>query len=82
VKRAIDASLKRLRTDHIDLYYLHRVDPKTPIEETVGAMAERELRQEPRVGKQADRCDRAQGSRGWLALSGGDDGSDREIERL
>jgi len=39
VKRAIDASLKRLRTDHIDLYYLHRVDPKTPIEETIGAMA-------------------------------------------
>jgi aryl-alcohol dehydrogenase-like predicted oxidoreductase len=40
VKRAIDASLQRLRTDHIDLYYLHRVDPKTPIEDTVGAMAE------------------------------------------
>jgi len=39
-RRSIDASLKRLRTDHIDLYYLHRLDPKTPIEETVGAMAE------------------------------------------
>ena len=35
-----DASLKRLGTDYIDLYYQHRVDPKTPIEETVGAMAE------------------------------------------
>jgi aryl-alcohol dehydrogenase-like predicted oxidoreductase len=35
-----DASLKRLGTDHIDLYYQHRVDPDTPIEETVGAMAE------------------------------------------
>ncbi len=34
-----DASLKRLRIDHIDLYYQHRVDPKVPIEETVGAMA-------------------------------------------
>lgn len=33
------ASLKRLGTDHIDLYYLHRVDPKTPIEDTLGAMA-------------------------------------------
>ena len=39
VKACCDASLKRLRTDHIDLYYQHRVDPKTPIEETVGAMA-------------------------------------------
>ena len=33
-------SLKRLGVDHIDLYYQHRVDPQTPIEETVGAMAE------------------------------------------
>ncbi len=40
VKASCDASLKRLRTDYIDLYYQHRVDPKTPIEETVGAMAE------------------------------------------
>jgi aryl-alcohol dehydrogenase-like predicted oxidoreductase len=40
VKQACEASLKRLRTDHIDLYYQHRVDPNTPIEETVGAMAE------------------------------------------
>ena len=40
VKSACDASLQRLRVDHIDLYYLHRVDPSTPIEETVGAMAE------------------------------------------
>ncbi|MGH7668558.1 MAG: aldo/keto reductase [Gemmatimonadaceae bacterium] len=37
--RACDASLKRLNTDYIDLYYLHRVDSKTPIEDTVGAMA-------------------------------------------
>ncbi|MDX1907391.1 MAG: aldo/keto reductase [Bacteroidia bacterium] len=40
VKASCDASLKRLNTDYIDLYYQHRVDPQTPIEETVGAMAE------------------------------------------
>jgi aryl-alcohol dehydrogenase-like predicted oxidoreductase len=39
-RRSVEASLKRLRTDFIDLYYLHRVDPKTPIEDSVGAMAE------------------------------------------
>jgi aryl-alcohol dehydrogenase-like predicted oxidoreductase len=36
---ACEASLKRLETDHIDLYYMHRIDPKVPIEDTVGAMA-------------------------------------------
>jgi aryl-alcohol dehydrogenase-like predicted oxidoreductase len=40
VKQCCDASLKRLGVDHIDLYYQHRVDPQTPIEDTVGAMAE------------------------------------------
>lgn len=40
VRQACEASLKRLGTDYIDLYYQHRVDPKTTIEETVGAMAE------------------------------------------
>ena len=40
VRSACDASLARLGVDHIDLYYQHRVDPETPIEETVGAMAE------------------------------------------
>jgi aryl-alcohol dehydrogenase-like predicted oxidoreductase len=40
VRQACDASLERLGVDHIDLYYQHRVDPNTPIEETVGAMAE------------------------------------------
>lgn len=39
VRRAIEGSLQRLGVDHVDLYYLHRVDPNTPIEETVGAMA-------------------------------------------
>ncbi len=40
VLSACDASLERLGVDHVDLYYQHRVDPATPIEETVGAMAE------------------------------------------
>ena len=40
VHQACDASLSRLGVDHIDLYYQHRVDPDTPIEETVGAMGE------------------------------------------
>ncbi len=40
VRTSIDGSLKRLGTDHVDLYYQHRVDPNVPIEETVGAMAE------------------------------------------
>jgi aryl-alcohol dehydrogenase-like predicted oxidoreductase len=39
VRSACEASLQRLRIDHIDLYYQHRVDPQTPIEETVAAMA-------------------------------------------
>jgi len=39
VKRACEASLRRLGVEHIDLYYQHRVDPNTPIEDTVGAMA-------------------------------------------
>lgn len=40
VRKAIERSLKNLGTDYIDLYYLHRVDPAVPIEETVGAMSE------------------------------------------
>ncbi|MBV9848497.1 MAG: aldo/keto reductase [Armatimonadetes bacterium] len=40
VRQACDSSLQRLGVDHIDLYYQHRVDPQTPIEDTVGAMAE------------------------------------------
>ena len=40
VRRSIDGSLARLQTDHVDLYYQHRVDPNVEIEETVGAMAE------------------------------------------
>jgi aryl-alcohol dehydrogenase-like predicted oxidoreductase len=40
IRVAVEGSLKRLGTDRIDLYYQHRVDPKTPIEDTVGALAE------------------------------------------
>ncbi|MCX5356256.1 aldo/keto reductase [Streptomyces mirabilis] len=40
IRRSIDESLGRLGTDHVDLYYLHRVDPDVPIEESVGALAE------------------------------------------
>jgi aryl-alcohol dehydrogenase-like predicted oxidoreductase len=47
VRSAIEGSLQRLGVDHVDLYYLHRVDPETPIEETVGAMAQ--LLQEGKV---------------------------------
>lgn len=39
MRRAIEQSLTRLRTDHVDLYYLHRPDKKRPVEETIGAMA-------------------------------------------
>ena len=48
VKKAVERSLKNLGTDYIDLYYLHRLDPATPIEETVGAMAH--LIKEGKVG--------------------------------
>ena len=39
MKRAVEASLRRLRTETIDLYYAHRIDPKVPVEEMVGAMS-------------------------------------------
>lgn len=39
VRKSIEGSLRRLKTDYVDLYYLHRLDPATPIEETVGAMS-------------------------------------------
>ncbi|MEU5083602.1 MULTISPECIES: aldo/keto reductase [Streptomyces] len=40
IKRAVEGSLARLGTDHLDLYYLHRIDPEVPVEESIGAMAE------------------------------------------
>jgi aryl-alcohol dehydrogenase-like predicted oxidoreductase len=73
VKRAAEASLRRLGVETIDLYYQHRVDPKTPIEETVGAMAE--LVKEgkvrflglseaaPETVRRAQRCTRSRRSR-------------------
>lgn len=48
VRKAVERSLKNLGTDYIDLYYLHRLDPDTPIEETVGAMGD--LVKEGKVG--------------------------------
>lgn len=48
VKKAVERSLKNLETDYIDLYYLHRLDPNTPIEETVRAMSE--LVKEGKIG--------------------------------
>jgi aryl-alcohol dehydrogenase-like predicted oxidoreductase len=40
IRMAVEGSLKRLQTDYIDLYYQHRVDPNTPIEDTIGALAD------------------------------------------
>jgi aryl-alcohol dehydrogenase-like predicted oxidoreductase len=40
IRRAAEESLRRLGTDYVDLYYLHRVDPRVPIEESVGAIAD------------------------------------------
>jgi aryl-alcohol dehydrogenase-like predicted oxidoreductase len=40
IKKAIDRSLKHLNTDYVDLYYLHRIDPKVEIEESIGALAD------------------------------------------
>src|SRR5690606_18590565 len=40
IRRAVEGSLRRLRTDHIDLYQVHRLDPVTPLEETLGALDE------------------------------------------
>lgn len=48
VKKAVERSLKNLNTDYIDLYYMHRLDKQTPIEETVGAMSE--LVKEGKIG--------------------------------
>src|SRR5207249_6866630 len=57
VRTACEGSLRRLGVETIDLYYQHRVDPNTPIEDTVRAMAERS--EERRVGKEG-RCRREQ----------------------
>ncbi|HEY3697384.1 aldo/keto reductase [Phenylobacterium sp.] len=48
VRQAVEASLKRLNIERIDLYYLHRLDPQTPVEDTVGALAE--LKRQGKIG--------------------------------
>ena len=75
VRQSCEASLKRLRVDHIDLYYQHRVDPETPIEETVSAMAK--LVEEGRFRAPRDPVD-------LVVACGRPDGGDgrREIARI
>lgn len=48
IRKTLEESLSRLKVDHIDLYYLHRLDPKTPVEESVGALAD--LKAEGKIG--------------------------------
>jgi aryl-alcohol dehydrogenase-like predicted oxidoreductase len=48
IRTAVEGSLRRLGTDHIDLYYQHRVDPNTPIEDTIGASRTRSVPPRPR----------------------------------
>ncbi|MER7984630.1 aldo/keto reductase [Streptomyces noursei] len=94
IKRACDASLRRLQTDHIDLYQLHRADPEVPVEETWGAMAELVAAGKVRalglcaVGARAARTPRAlrdgrlvPGGRG-LRGSGLHTGTLRQLERV
>ncbi|AIA06090.1 aldo/keto reductase [Streptomyces noursei] len=94
IKRACDASLRRLQTDHIDLYQLHRADPEVPVEETWGAMAELVAAGKVRalglcaVGARAARTPRAlrdgrlvPGGRG-LRGSGLHAGTLRQLERV
>ncbi|TJZ46285.1 aldo/keto reductase [Streptomyces piniterrae] len=94
VKRACDASLRRLQTDRIDLYQLHRADPEVPIEETWGAMAELVAAGKVRslglcaVGARAVRPPRAARTE-RLAAAGGarvrsrmHDGTLRQLERI
>ncbi|MET7678551.1 aldo/keto reductase, partial [Streptomyces seoulensis] len=78
VKRACDASLRRLQTDVIDLYQLHRADPEVPVEETWGAMAEL-----VRAGKVRALGLCAVGARGGRrAGSGRYDGTLRQLQRV
>ncbi|MFG2223364.1 aldo/keto reductase [Streptomyces sp. NPDC048644] len=91
VKRACDASLRRLRTDRIDLYQLHRADPEVPIEETWGAMAELVAAGKVRslglcaVGARAlrpTRADRQAAGAGRRFRSRTHDGTLRQLERI
>ncbi|WEO95125.1 aldo/keto reductase [Streptomyces sp. FXJ1.172] len=78
VKRACDASLRRLQTDVIDLYQLHRADPEVPVEETWGAMAEL-----VRAGKVRALGLCAVGARGGRRTNAGlHDGTLRQLQRV
>ncbi|OQR63655.1 oxidoreductase [Streptomyces maremycinicus] len=77
VKRACDASLRRLQTDVIDLYQLHRADPEVPVEETWGAMAEL-----VRAGKVRALGLCAVGARGGRRSGGLHDGTIRQLRRV
>jgi aryl-alcohol dehydrogenase-like predicted oxidoreductase len=73
IRTAVEGSLRRLGTDHIDLYYQHRVDPDTPIEDTVGALAE--LVAEGKIGHiglSEARVAPAQVALAWLLAKGDD----------
>lgn len=77
MKRACDASLRRLQTDVIDLYQLHRADPEVPVEETWGAMAEL-----VRAGKVRALGLCAVGARGGRRSGGLYDGTIRQLRRV
>ena len=84
-KRSIDASLKRLKTDVIDIYYLHRVDPNVPIEESVGAMGDLvKAGKVKHIGVSAvtpDELRRAQKTHPLLALQSEYSLFEREVEK-
>ncbi|MER7044253.1 MULTISPECIES: aldo/keto reductase [Streptomyces] len=83
VKRACDASLRRLQTDVIDLYQLHRADPEVPVEETWGAMAELVSAGKVRALGMCAMGVRPQGARGTRRVSGHlYEGTIRQLERL
>jgi aryl-alcohol dehydrogenase-like predicted oxidoreductase len=87
VKRACDASLRRLQTDFIDLYQLHRADPEVPVEETWGAMSELVTEGKVRalgfcaIGARADQRGRTD-QRGRAAGSGIHAATIRQLERV
>jgi aryl-alcohol dehydrogenase-like predicted oxidoreductase len=71
IRTAVEGSLRRLGTDHIDLYYQHRVDPDTPIEDTFGALAELIADQVQAVAAEAGATP-AQVALAWLLAKGDD----------
>jgi aryl-alcohol dehydrogenase-like predicted oxidoreductase len=71
VRAAVEGSLTRLGTDHIDLYYQHRVDPDTPIEDTVGALAGLVAEEVRQIAAEAGATP-AQVALAWLLAKGDD----------